>query len=117
MTTNTRENGFETLIKGGNIEAAIHEEITYKDMYGTGDNLWNFMYFTGYLKEVGRRTGEYGEIYMTLTIPNKELFLIYIPVIIPMTADAAMKAIGWIFLRGVYLIQTKAMAASMIAGQ
>ena len=47
----------------------------------------------------------------------KKLFLIYIPVIIPMTADAAMKAIGWIFLRGVYLIQTKAMAASMIAGQ
>lgn len=47
----------------------------------------------------------------------KKLFLIYIPVIIPMTADAAMKAIGWIFLRGVYLIQTKAMAASMIACQ
>ena len=55
--------------------------------------------------------------YAVSWLTAKKLFLIYIPIIIPMTADAAMKAIGWIFLRGVYLIQTKATAASMIAGQ
>ena len=67
------------------------------------------------------KTGKMPVFYCSNTpvslLTAKKLFLIYIPVIIPMTADAAMKAIGWIFLRGVYLIQTKAMAASMIACQ
>ena len=45
----------ETLINGGTIEKQVHEDITYGDIHQTQDNLWNFLFFTGYLKKVGER--------------------------------------------------------------
>ncbi len=42
----------DNLINGGTIEKRIHEDITYDDIYESEDNLWNFLYFTGYLKKV-----------------------------------------------------------------
>lgn len=44
----------ESLIDGGTLTIQIHEELTYEDMKKNGENLWNFLYFTGYLtkKEV-----------------------------------------------------------------
>ena len=39
----------EALLDGGTIEIPIHEEITYGDVYDNEENLWNFLYFTGYL--------------------------------------------------------------------
>ena len=39
----------ETLLKGGTLDIQVHEEVTYGDMHGNGENLWNFLYFTGYL--------------------------------------------------------------------
>ena len=66
----------ERLIDGGTIEKRIHEDITYDDMYESGDNLWNFLYFTGYMKKVSERyDGE--EIYLTMRIPNIEVKSIY----------------------------------------
>lgn len=66
----------DTLIKGGTIEKKIHEEITYGDIHESEDNLWNFLFFTGYLKKVSERfEGE--EIYVTMTIPNVEIRNIY----------------------------------------
>ena len=41
----------ETLIGGGSITKPIHEDITYEDMDSTQDHLWNFLFFTGYLKK------------------------------------------------------------------
>lgn len=66
----------EQLIAGGSIEKQVHEEITYGDIYQTRDNLWNFLFFTGYLKEVGRRFDS-ESIYLTLQIPNREIRYIY----------------------------------------
>lgn len=40
----------EVLIDGGTIRKQIHEDITYEDMEGNQDNLWNFLLFTGYLR-------------------------------------------------------------------
>lgn len=68
----------EGLIAGEAIEIPVHEDITYEDIYKTQDNLWNFLYFTGYLKKVcdGERfDGE--KIYLTLKIPNAEVRYIY----------------------------------------
>lgn len=66
----------EALISGGTIEKPVHEEITYEDVSKTEDNLWNFLFFTGYLKKQGERFD--GEIiYLTLAIPNTEVRLIY----------------------------------------
>ena len=66
----------EGLIEGGTIEKPIHEDITYDDMHSTQDNLWNFLFFTGYLKKISQR--QEGEtIYMEMTIPNSEVRYIY----------------------------------------
>ena len=62
----------EELIAGGTIEKPIHEEITYEDVYQSTDNLWNFLFFTGYLKNSGlRMIGN--QIYLALSIPNIEV--------------------------------------------
>lgn len=42
----------EGLIFGGVIEKPIHEDVTYGEIYESQDNLWNFLFFTGYLKAV-----------------------------------------------------------------
>ena len=54
----------------------MHVDITYNEVYKTQDNLWNFLFFTGYLKKLSERfDGE--TIYLTLAIPNTEVKLIY----------------------------------------
>lgn len=66
----------ENLIEGGTIEKPIHEDITYDDMDSTQDNLWNFLFFTGYLKKISER--QEGEtIYMEMAIPNSEVRYVY----------------------------------------
>lgn len=41
----------EALIEGKTIEKKVYEDITYDEVYESMDNLWNFMFFTGYLKK------------------------------------------------------------------
>lgn len=66
----------ESLIAGGTITKPIHEDITYDDMDSTQDNLWNFLFFTGYLKKISER--QEGEtIYMEMAIPNSEVRYVY----------------------------------------
>ena len=66
----------EALIGGETIEKPIHEDITYDDMDSTQDNLWNFLFFTGYLKKISER--QEGEIiYMEMAIPNSEVRYVY----------------------------------------
>lgn len=66
----------EDLIAGGTIEKPVHEEITYADIHTTKDNLWNFLFFTGYLKLISQRF-EVDTIYLTMKIPNVEIRYIY----------------------------------------
>ncbi len=66
----------EKLIEGGSIEKPVHEDITCGEIYDKQDNLWNFMFFTGYLKITSRRF-EADKIYATLVIPNRETRYIY----------------------------------------
>ncbi len=66
----------EGLVAGGTIEKPVHEDITYADIYKSQDNLWNFLFFTGYLKTVGKKfIGR--QIYLLMTIPNEEIMYIY----------------------------------------
>ena len=68
----------ETLINGGTIEKQVHEDITYGNIYQTQDNLWNFLFFTGYLKKISERKDESGEtLYLNMAIPNTEIKTIY----------------------------------------
>ena len=45
----------QMLIDGKTIEKPVHEDITCEDIHKSQDNLWNFLFFTGYLKKVGMR--------------------------------------------------------------
>ena len=66
----------EKLIAGGVIEKPVHEDITYDEIYNAMDNLWNFMFFTGYFKKAGERF-ENRVQYLTLKIPNQEVLYIF----------------------------------------
>ena len=61
----------ETLIEGSSITKPVHEDITCEDMQSTQDNLWNCLFFTGYLKKL-REFQEEENIYIEMTIPNRE---------------------------------------------
>ncbi|MDY3238901.1 MAG: AAA family ATPase [Anaerovoracaceae bacterium] len=66
----------EALITGEYLEKSIHEEITYGDIHESEDNLWNFLYFTGYLTSCGTRyDGE--TTFIKMRIPNTEIRTIY----------------------------------------
>ncbi|WP_230398429.1 AAA family ATPase [Novisyntrophococcus fermenticellae] len=68
----------EVLIQGESIEKPIHEDITYEDIGPdkAKENLWIFLYFTGYLKKTGERM-EGNVRYISLAIPNEEVRYIY----------------------------------------
>ena len=66
----------EILMDGGTIEKPVHEDITYEDVHASRDNLWNFLFFTGYLK-AGRQRMENETIYLEMAIPNSEIKAIY----------------------------------------
>ena len=66
----------ETLINGGTIEKPVHEDITYGDIHQSQDNLWNFLFFTGYLKKVGEQK-EGNNLKLEMKIPNIEIATIY----------------------------------------
>lgn len=66
----------ETLLDGGTLDIQVHEEVTYGDMHSTGENLWNFLYFTGYLTKESEYFKE-SSIFLRARIPNIEVKMIY----------------------------------------
>ena len=66
----------EALIEGKTITKPIHEDITYDDMDSTQDNLWNFLFFTGYLKKISEQQDD-EDILVEMAIPNSEVRYIY----------------------------------------
>ena len=68
----------EALIEGKTIEKPVHEDITYEEIYENMDNLWNFMFFTGYFRKTCERyDAAAGQIYLSLAIPNEEIRYIF----------------------------------------
>jgi len=66
----------EELLSGGSMEIAVHEEITYGDMTEDGENLWNFLYFTGYLTKEEEYFKE-STVLIKARIPNEEVKTVY----------------------------------------
>ncbi len=74
-TRETKEQ-IETLLSGKGVDIKVREEVTYEDMYGDGENLWNFLYFTGYLTKASASfKGRY--VFLKARIPNTEVLTIY----------------------------------------
>ena len=67
----------ELLIEGKTIEKLVHEDITYDEIYDSMDNLWNFLFFTGYFKKVNERMDKEDNHYLELSIPNREVKYIF----------------------------------------
>lgn len=59
----------ECLVAGEGITKEIHQELTYKDMYASLDNLWSVLFTTGYLTQRGKPEGNRFQ----LAIPNMEI--------------------------------------------
>lgn len=66
----------EMLLEGEPLEIRVHEEITYEDIHENGENLWNFLYFTGYLTKESEFFKE-SSIFLNVRIPNMEVRSIY----------------------------------------
>lgn len=59
----------ENLVAGEVIKKEIHQELTYKDMYASIDNLWSVLFTTGYLTQKGKPEDNRFQ----LAIPNMEI--------------------------------------------
>ena len=80
----------EMLLGGGTLDIQVHEEVTYGDMHSNSGNLWNFLYFTGYLtKESEYFKGKY--TFLKVRIPNLEVMTIYETTIMNWMKDFIMK--------------------------
>ena len=66
----------EALLDGGTLDIQVHEEVTYEDMRARGENLWNFLYFTGYLTKKSEYFHE-SSVFLQARIPNTEVRTIY----------------------------------------
>lgn len=66
----------EVLLGGGSIEKPVHEDITYDTVYDSDENLWNFLFFTGYLKQISRSMNQVTQ-YVIMALPNREVEYIY----------------------------------------
>ncbi len=69
----TTKNEIEKLVAGGIIQKEIRQELTYKDMYSSIDNIWSVLFTTGYLTLRGQADRK--RFY--LAIPNLEIREIY----------------------------------------
>lgn len=63
----------ERLVAGEVITKEIHQELTYKDMYDSIENLWSVLFTTGYLTQRGKPEGDN----FHLAIPNIEIRKIF----------------------------------------
>jgi len=77
---NERED-LEVLLSGGMIKSTVSETVTYDDIFDSENNIWNFLYFTGYLKKAGAQSSvnPSGTLQkdVFLKIPNLEVHSIY----------------------------------------
>ncbi len=64
----------ERLIAGESIAKKVKEELTYRDLYKSIENVWSVLFTTGYLTKRGRSEGDTQE----LAIPNREILEIFV---------------------------------------
>jgi hypothetical protein len=73
----TTKNDVEQLINGGAITKEIRQELTYRDIEDSVDNIWSVLYSTGYLTCLRRVTGKK----MELALPNQEVRELFIDMV------------------------------------
>ena len=74
QTTPVTRTELERLISGETVLKKINQELTYRDLYNSIDNLWSVLFTTGYLTQRGKQ----GTDIYRLAIPNLEIRQIFI---------------------------------------
>ncbi|MDD6484208.1 MAG: AAA family ATPase [Clostridiales bacterium] len=70
----------ELLIHGGSVETTLKETVTYGDLTESNENIWSFLFFTGYLKIKSVKKVGTKALY-SLVIPNLEIHDCYTDII------------------------------------
>ena len=73
----TTRDEVEQLINGECIVKTVRQELTYRDIESTIDNIWSVLYSTGYLTSKGRLPGKQ----MKLALPNREVRELFIDLV------------------------------------
>lgn len=73
----TTRDEVEQLIDGETITKTIRQELTYRDIEDSLDNIWSVLYSTGYLTHRGRLPGKQ----MKLALPNREVRELFIDLV------------------------------------
>ena len=73
----TTRDEIEQLIDGSAIVKTVRQELTYRDIEDSIDNIWSVLYSTGYLTQRGRLPGKK----MKLALPNREVKELFIDLV------------------------------------
>lgn len=73
----TTRDEIEQLVNGGMIVKSIRQEITYKDIEASIDNVWSVLHSAGYLTSRGRLPGKR----LRLVLPNQEVKELFIELV------------------------------------
>ena len=73
----TTRDEVEQLINGETIVKTVRQELTYRDIEDSIDNIWSVLYSTGYLTSRGRLPGKQ----MRLALPNREVRELFIDLV------------------------------------
>lgn len=71
--TGTIRRDIENLVAGETVRKEIRQELTYKELYNSIDNIWSVLFTTGYLTQQGKAEGGV----FRLVIPNMEIRKIF----------------------------------------
>jgi hypothetical protein len=67
--TSTTKREIEQLIEGNTVTKEIRQELTYRELYDSIENIWSVLFTTGYLTQRGKLDGKK----LNLAIPNTEI--------------------------------------------
>lgn len=82
------KNEMERLIHGEAVQKKIHQELTYKELYSSTENIWSALFMTGYLT-----SQEYiDENEYKLVIPNREIRNIFTEKILSLFKEQVAEA-------------------------
>ena len=73
----TTRDEIEQLINGGYIVKKIRQELTYREIEDSADNIWSVLHAAGYLTQIERLPGRR----MKLTLPNREVKELFIDLV------------------------------------
>ena len=74
MANRTTKEEIERLINGESIVKPVRQDLTYKDIDSSIDNIWSVLFSAGYLTQRGNSYGDELE----LVIPNKEITKLFV---------------------------------------